>query len=331
MKITALRTYRAGGSTILRVDTDQRITGYGETATLTPAERALLMAKAPGREVSAFEVLRVELAAAPAAQAALNMALLDALGKKAGVPVYQILGGATRTKIRALANLQGDGAEQVKAGHRAFIVPVPEIPFPNPRHDFVRLVTARLDGLRQRLGENVDFVLDAGGQLAPAAAANLAAAAEKFHLLWFDEPCALNNLAAVRKIARENVTPLGFGRTMTQPSQVQDLFREQAIDVLRLDIRQHGISQIRRLAALAETYYTAVAPFHDGGPIATAAALQLAASLPNFFIQQVPATLTADYASAPPALADGYFALPTTSGLGININEAALARYQEAA
>ena len=331
MKITALRTYRAGGSTILRVETDESLVGYGETGVLAPAERALLMAKAPGREVSAFEVLRVELAAAPSAQAALNMALLDLLGKKAGVPVYQVVGGATRAKIRVLASLAGDGAAQVKAGHRALVVPVPEIPFPNPRHELVRVVMARLEQLRQSLGENVDFVLDGGGKLAPAAAANLAAAAEKFHLLWFDEPCALNSLAAVRKIARENVTPLGFGRTMAKPSEVQDLFREQAIDVLRLDIRQHGISQIRRLAALAETYYTAVAPFHDGGPIGTAAALQLAASLPNFFIQQVPASLSADYASGLPAVQDGYLALPAGPGLGININEAALARYQEAA
>lgn len=331
MKISALRTFRAGAATILRVETDDKLVGYGETGILTPADRALLNAKALGRDSSAYEVLRVDLAAAPGAQAALNMALLDIAGKRAKVPAYQILGGATRAKLRVLTTLAGDGTAQVKAGHRALVVPLPEIRFPNPRHEFVRVVVEQLTGLRRALGENVDFVLDGAAQLPPAEAANLAAGIEKFHVLWFDEPCALHSVGAVRKIARENVTPLGFGRHITKPAEVQDIFREQAIDVLRLDIRRHGISQIRRLAALAETYYTAVAPFNDGGPIATAAALQLAASLPNFVIQQVPATLANDYASGLPALADGYLPTPTAPGLGITINDSALARYQEAA
>jgi galactonate dehydratase len=259
------------------------------------------------------------------------MALLDILGKKAGVPVYQVLGGATRSKIRMLTALEGSGAAQVKAGHRAFIVPVPEIRFPNPRFEFVRSVSERLEALRKSLGENVDFVLDGRGALPPAEAANLAAAAEKFHVLWFDEPCSLDNMSAVGKIAKENVTPLGFGRNISKPGEVQDLFRQQAIDILRLDIRTHGLTQIRRLSALAETYYTAVAPYNDGGPIATAAAIQLAASLPNFFIQQVPASLSADYASGLPAIENGFMPLPTAPGLGLNINETALQRYPEAA
>lgn len=331
MKITALRSYRAGGSTVLRVDTDERFIGYGECRVLPAAERALLLAKAPGREVSSFEVLRVELAGAPAAQSALNMALLDLLGKKAGVPVYQILGGATRAKVRVMAPIAGDGAAQVKAGHRALVVPLLALAASSPRHDYVSRVVAQLEGLRRGLGDNVDFVLDAGGELPPAIASSLAAAVERFHPLWFDEPCALLNLAAVRKIARENVTPLGFGRNIVQPSQVADLFREQSIDILRLDIRKHGISGIRRLAALAETYYAAVAPYNDGGPVASAAAIQLAASLPNFFIQQLPATLNSDYASGPPLIDNGYIPLPTAPGLGVTINIAALDRYQEAA
>jgi len=329
MKISGWQTFRTGPSTILRVDTDEGLRGYGETSILPAAERALLNTKI-GREASAYEVLRTELAAAPHAQAALNMALLDILGKKARVPVYQILGGATRAKVRVLTALEGDGTAQVRAGHRALVVPVPEVPFPNPRFEFVRTVVARLEALRQRLGENVDFVLDAAGALPPAEAANLAAAVEKFHVLWFDEPCALANLSAVAKIAKENVTPLGFGRTVTQMGTVQELFRQQTIDVLRLDIRTHGITQTRRLAALAETYYTAVAPFNGGGPVATAAAIQLAASLPNFFIQQIPAVLTADYASGLPAVQDGFLPLPVAPGLGLTIQDAALERYAEA-
>ena len=105
---------------------------------------------------------------------------------------------------------------------------------------------------------------------------------------------------------------------------------------MRPNLALHGVSQIRRIAALAETYYVAVAPFHDGGPLATAAALHLAASLPNFFIQQAPVpandqdrqmrtAITGVNVEAP---VNGFFALPTGPGLGIEINERALDRYK---
>jgi galactonate dehydratase len=328
MKIQSIDTFRIDTGLALRVVTDDGRRGFGETASLTPPDRALLKT-ALGQPVSAYEVLRTRLADAPGAQAALNMALLDLLGKQAGVPVYQFLGGPTRAKVRVLTRLEGDGRAQKEAGHRAFVVKAPEPGFPNPRHEFVRAAADRLAALRRNLGEDTDFVLDGGGQLPPAEAANLSAALERFHLLWFDEPCPLGNLAAVQKIARENVTPLGWGRGLTGATQIQDLFRHQAIDVLRLDIRLHGITQIRRLAALAETHYTAVAPFNQGGPIATAAAIQLAASLPNFFIQQVPSKLTSAYASGLGPVDHGYLPLSTKPGLGLEINERELEKTKE--
>jgi len=157
------------------------------------------------------------------------------------------------------------------------------------------------------------------------------------HLLWFDEPCTLSNLSAAYRIASENVTPVGFGRFAAEAGVFQNLLRSDAIDVVRPDLARHGITQSRRISAVAEPYYVAVAPFHDGGPIATAAALSLAASLPNFFIQQVPcpaaeedrrmrARLAGD---ATEAVQDGFLQLPRGPGLGISVNEAAFAEYRE--
>jgi galactonate dehydratase len=192
--------------------------------------------------------------------------------------------------------------------------------------------------MRRAAGPESDFVLDAGGALVPGDAQQIAAALERFHLLWFDEPAAVSNLGAIKKISSENVTPLGFGRTVKDPGGFQDLLREDCIDILRPDIAVHGISQIRRIAALAETYYTAVAPYHDGGPIATAAALHLAASLPNFFIQQIPQPpdpkdqeMRRAIAGDVEKVTNGFAALPRGPGLGINVNEAALDRYLERA
>ena len=116
-------------------------------------------------------------------------------------------------------------------------------------------------------------------------AASLAAAFERFHLLWFDEPCRVSNLSTLRKIASETVTPLGLGRTIHDAGGFQDLLREQVIDVLRPSLAWNGLSQIRKMAALAESYYVAVAPFHDRGPMGTAAALTAASLNPYFFIE----------------------------------------------
>ena len=111
------------------------------------------------------------------------------------------------------------------------------------------------------------------------------------------------------------------------------------MDILRPSIQRDGIQKIRQVATLAETYYVAVAPNHDGGPIGTAAALQLAASLPNFFIQTVPVPtderdrkMRLDLVSdAIETVRDGYFSFSNKPGLGITVNEAALEEYKEVA
>ena len=176
--------------------------------------------------------------------------------------------------------------------------------------------------------------MDCGGVLTPGDAASLSAALERHHPLWLDEPCPLANLAAIRKIASERVTPLGFGRTLFRGGSFQDLLRDDLIDVFRPDLALNGISQIRRFAALAEANYIAVAPYHTGGPIATAAALHLAAALPNFFIQQIPfpeaeadRRFRAELAGADfETVSDGYAALPSTPGLGLQVNPSRLGK-----
>jgi galactonate dehydratase len=200
-------------------------------------------------------------------------------------------------------------------------------------------IVKTFDKLRAAGGENVDFVLDGAAGLSPGVAGTICDALERFHLLWFDEPCPSLNVAAIQKLALERVTPLGFGRSIHSGVHFQDLLREGALDVLRPDIARNGITQIRRMAAMAETYYTAVAPYHDGGPIATAAALHLAASLPNFFIQQIPAPQAEEdirmrasiTGGSIETVKDGYAALPTGPGLGITVDEDVLVKYAERA
>ena len=351
VEIASLRDYRlrepvSGRTyTVLRLETRGGLVGYGECTDITPRDLATVLDAVRGKPVTQFATVRYQLKNAPAGlMAALNMAMLDASGRSVNAPVYQVLGGPTRNKCRALAPLEGADdsglAASVRrahdAGYHAFLVPAPPPAARNQGQAFVLSARKRLDTLRDAAGSGTDFVLDCGGALVPGDAASLATAFERYHLLWLEEPCPPLNLGALKKIAAENVTPLGIGRSIQQPSAFQDLLREEAIDILRPDISLNGISQIRQMAAIAESYYTAVAPYHNGGPVASAAALQLAASLPNFFIQQIPfpqaeqdRKMRAEIAGNVETIKDGFAVLPQSPGLGITVNEKALETYKE--
>jgi galactonate dehydratase len=335
---------------LARVSTDTGVSGIGEAAANGDAAgvvAALVAQKEAlaGRSATAFETIRPAAGQIPpafaAAHAAVNMALLDITGKLARAPVYQVLGGPTRFKARAATSLDendlaGSLGRARAAGFRAVLVPLASPEHRNQGQAFVRGTRRLLDKLRQSAGDGIDFVLDCHGALTPGDAQMLAHELESFHLLWLDEPCSPLNLNAAAKISAESVTPIGFGRRMLDNGQFQDLLRMDAVDVLRPDIGLHGITQIRKAAALAETYYVAVAPFHRGGPVATAACLHLAASLPNFFLQEVPLPaaeadrrMRAELISVPvESVHDGYFPLPPGPGLGISLNRDAAARYR---
>jgi galactonate dehydratase len=330
--------------TILRLRTRSGTAGYGECLRISQVELTTLRKAIQGKEASAFETIRRGLTISPGPLAALDMAMLDTLGNFTNAPVYQVLGGPTRNQARALARIEGDTDEAVAAavtrarssGHKAFMIPVPRTLAPNHSATLIAATRRRLEAVQAAAGSGSDFVLDAGGRLMPGDASSLAAEFERAHLLWFDEPCQFSNLSAAYRIASENVTPVGFGRFADDAGLFQEMLRSDALDVIRADIARQGITRIRRIAALAETHYIAVAPFHEGGPIATAAALNLAASLSNFFIQQVPAAIAEPdrhmrarlAGESIEAVKDGFLELPRGPGLGIQVNESAFTEYR---
>ncbi|HYZ83731.1 MAG TPA: enolase C-terminal domain-like protein [Bryobacteraceae bacterium] len=346
-EITALEAYplREPSSgrryTVVKVRTKSGLTGFGEAPAITADEIGKARQAISGKIATAYATIST----GTTLDGAINMALLDITAKAASAPVYRLLGGPTRHKVRALAAITGDSnsdlarsmGEGMKAGYRAFQVPLPATTARNHGQNFDRAVRTRMESLRSAAGENIDFVLDGAGKLTPGDAASVASSLERFHLLWFNEPCPLTNLHTVQKITDESVTPLGFGRNIENPSLFQDMMREGIIDILRPDLHRYGMSKIRQVATLAETYYTAVAPNHEGGPIATAAALHLAAGLPNFFIQHVPLPaaegdrrMRAEILSQPiEQVQEGFLPLPTGAGLSIEVNEAALNKYKD--
>ena len=309
--------------TLLRVKTRSGLTGWGECAQAAEQDAKALEKEWIGRPATLYAAINRSSSLA----GALDIALLDIAGKACRAPVYRVLGGPTRHKVRAFtdSNVAAFSAVGIAA--------------PNPAsRNQGKAYENQVQALVRQLPEDRDFVLSANGSLTPGDAASVARAIEGSHPLWFDEPCSVANIETVRKISGETVAPLGFGRGITDAGVFQALLREGLIDVVRPDIAHWGISGARRVATLAEAYYVAIAPHHDGGPVATAAAIHLAASVPNFFIQHVP--LPADPKDREMRAAivsggletprDGFLQLPTGPGLGIQVNESALEEYHAA-
>lgn len=315
--------------TILRITTRSGLKGYGECARATKEDFDAARQYWTGRPATAYMDPRPD----PPLAGAIDMALLDILGQTTKAPIYRVLGGPTRNKARALTSATLETMEaKSAAGYRAFLVSAPPPKARNQGQAYQLAVRKIADAIRAHEG---DFVLEGHELLTPGDAASVATTIEHLHPLWFDEPCALTNQQSIRKIADEAVVPLGFGRGIRDASTFQDLLRAQLIDIVRPDLHTFGITRSRKIAALAEPYYVAVAPRHEGGPIATAAALHLAASLPNFFIQNIPYPDAEEDRRMRAAIAgpeiervkDGFASLPTGPGLGITVNESALEKY----
>jgi galactonate dehydratase len=323
--ISEVRGFQMPTYAILQVRTRSGLIGYGECNGLSGSDLKAANQALTGKAASAYQALEGSVPAT--LRGGLNIALLDILGKATQAPVYRVLGGPTRNKARAITPLSGttdaelktDLQKQLAVGYRAFLIPIVPPAARNQGSVFAHDAAARLKAMRTA-APDADFALEARAQLTPGDAASMAAAVERLHPLWFDEPCPVSNLETIRKISEETVVPLGFGRTISDPGTFQDLLREGLVDLLRPDLLTHGITGTRRLAAMAETYYVDVAPWHAGGPIATAAALHLAASIPNFFIAQSPD------GQVGATLRDGFFDLPKGPGLGTTVDEKALER-----
>ncbi len=339
---------------VVRIDTEAGVSGWGEAAPGTdPAATARALEAArphlAGQDAASAEAVRLHLSKAlagparevAAIQAAVNIALIDILGKLCKAPAYDVLGGATRTKARALTALGGateaewlDSLREARAaGFRAVAVPLPLPEGPVRGRGFYLRARESLEKLRAA-APDVDFALDCGERISGAEAAVLAREMESFHLLWIEAPALPPR--ALANVGAESATPVGHGRSALEVADFQELLRDDALDALRPDVALWGVTPIRKAAALAETYYVAVAPFHAGGPVATAAALHAAASIPNFVIQEVPfpagerdRRMRRELAGAAlEAVKDGFLALPEGPGLGVAVDADALARYR---
>jgi galactonate dehydratase len=343
----------------LRVETAAGLHGIGEVAT-GGEEPAALLSWLPaikqalvGKDASSIEALWLEMEAREPVgrrvprplQAAVNTALWDVYGKSLGSPVYKFSGGPTRTKVRVYAEIEASSATDVgatarqliAAGARTLRISLLELGRLEDGPRRIRPLIRRMEKLRSDLGDETDLILDCQGRLPASDAATLAAALEPLHFLWLSDACNSVDRGLYAKLSSETVTPLGITAAIRNATEAMEFLRQHAIDVIETPLAEGGgISGLRRVANMAETYYVALAPAAGDGPVATAAGLQFAATVSNFYILGMRLPLEEEnrkmrqelHQSSLETAKDGFLELPTKAGLGIELNPAALEKYR---
>jgi galactonate dehydratase len=275
--------------------------------------------------------------------AAVEIALWDLLGQRLGVPVWQLLGGRIRDRVRVYANGWYFGVETVDqwAARAGEVVELGYTalkfdPFgrsgPQIEHDELEQAAAIVQAVRRAAGPAVDLLIEGHGRFDLAAASRIAKALEEFDCFWFEEPIAPGNVASLAHLGRSISIPIATGERLYSRYDYRELLESHAAAIIQPDvIHAGGISEVLRIAALAETWQVSVAPHNPNGPIATAATLMLDAVMPNFLIQELLAPWDAEWrhevVEGCPSVRDGYLTIPDRPGLGVTLNVQEIVRH----
>jgi galactonate dehydratase len=272
------------------------------------------------------------------AMGGIDIALWDIKGKLLGEPIWKLLGGPVRERIRVYTHFGGktpaETGEQarklVAAGFRALKTgpsgAYEMVEGPRKIHQIVE----HLKAAREAVGDDVDLMFDAHGDLYPAVSIAVAKELEPLHLLWIEEPALPENAEAMKKIAAETTLPIATGERLFTVWGFREVLEKGVADIIQPDVvHAGGITQLKKIAALAEAYYVAVAPHNPLSPVATAACLQLDAAIPNFLIQEMVhgnPDRTSLVTAPIEKVSEGYVDLPRKPGLGVDLNEEAIKR-----
>ena len=358
MKIARIQTFRFWARwknwLFVRVETDDGLHGWGEASlagAISAVEHAIqelgsvLIGQDPGgveRHWHAmYHAWRWRGGPIQAtAQAALDIALWDIEGKRLGVPVYRLLGGPFTTRIRAYASHWLPDVSTPEAAHAGARDAVARgfdafkwNPFKTPRfrtHEAETIIheTALMEAARDGAGAGTDIFCDLGERLSPRTAVAAARAFAPFRPGFFEEPVPFENAKAMIALRREMPVPLATGEHLATRWDYRELIEGSGADILQPDLcHGGGITETKRIASLAETYFLTIAPHNSGGPIGTAASLHLMASIPNHYIleQMEGERPMRDSISVEPLrIESGHFIVPDRPGLGIELDFSAI-------
>jgi galactonate dehydratase len=278
----------------------------------------------------------------------IEQACWDITGKALGVPVYRLLGGAVREKVRMYTHLGGGemtsvytsfdpepvvelALQVVERGYTAVkvvFVPYSE-PLMGPAH--VKKLRQVMGRLREAVGDQIDIMVDFHGRTYPAVAIEYINAIAEYHPYFCEEPVPPENIDALAEVRAAVPVPIATGERLVTRHQFREVFEKRAAHVIQPDLCHcGGLLEARKIAAMAEAYYMGVAPHNPLGPIANAAALHFALATPNFLIQEdmlsdVPWRW--DVVESSLRTEQGYWLPVTAPGLGVEVNEKEAARH----
>lgn len=354
MKITDIQTFgvNLGGNHIfVKVLTDEHLHGIGEAYRVGPdhaVEQTIhyfkewLIGEDPTR-IEHLWRLMYNGSRFPggsmlnAAISGIEIALWDVKGKAHGVPVYQLLGGRCRDRVRVYRGIGGgtpaqvaaDALRAVKDGFTGVkMSPQPPNSSKLPWSQVLKGAAARMEAVRRAVGDDVEIGLDPHAQIfEPFRALELSEAVQPYRPLFFEEPLRPENIHAMGELHKKIRIPIATGEMLYTKYQFRDLIAAQAADILQPDILLcGGLMETKKIAAMAEANYLTMAPHSPLGPVSTAASVQFAASTPNFLILEYRTDSSGpnrDLILRPLELVDGYLKIPEVPGLGIELNEKA--------
>ncbi len=335
IKVTGIETFVLRNSWVfVKISTDAGITGWGEMLK-DDAKACAAGALEVSNYLKGQDPLRVAhhwqaihrgsfYRGGPVKTAILSgidQALWDITGKAYGVPVYRLLGGPTRDRIRVYGRLDPKtGVNAIKVGpeggQRQAIKYI-------EGQKFVDEVVERFKTLRDKTGPEVDIAVDFHGAVQPPAALLLMKALEPYHPWFYEEIVQALNVDVMAELARKTHIPIATGERIFTKWGFREILEKRAATIIQPDVcYAGGITELRLIAGMAEAYYTPVAPHNPQGPCSLAASYQVAACIPNFLIQERGDNEYSDLLAKPmPPIKDGYRPLLTEPGLGITIDE----------
>ncbi|HVE39084.1 MAG TPA: galactonate dehydratase [Planctomycetota bacterium] len=344
LKITKLETLLVKPRWLfLKIHTDAGIVGLGEPITegrhLTVRSAVeeiapYLIGKDPRRVVHHWQAIyrHAFYRGGPILTSALSgidQALWDIKGKAFGVPVYELLGGPTRDRVRVYAHAgKPEILKEKKAqGFTAFkcgpfkMRPARFIETPT----FVAKVAEAFAALRATAGPDCDIAIDFHGAISPALAKVLIKALEPHLPMFVEEPINCQESDLMAEIARGTHLPIATGERIYTKWGFREILEKKAAIVLQPDLcHAGGITEVRLIAGMAEAFYASIAPHNPLGPISLAAGVQIAASIPNFLCQEQ-VSLGDGYVKTPFTVREGYLDLPTGPGLGVELDDEKMA------
>jgi galactonate dehydratase len=273
---------------------------------------------------------------------AIEQALWDIKGKVLGVPVYELLGGRVRDRVRMYTHLGGGMMKSVyetfeveplidlalkviNSGYTA--VKVVFVPYSEPLEGIakVKQFAGLMEKLRGAVGDGIDIMIDFHGRTYPAMAIEYINAVSEFRPYFCEEPVPPENTEALREVREKVTVPIATGERLVGRHQFRPIFEQRACHVIQPDLCHcGGLFEAKKIAAMAETYQMGVAPHNPLGPVANAVALQFALSTPNFLIQE---DMLADVpwrwevVKSSLVTEKGYWLPSNEPGLGIEVDE----------